>query len=144
MYSGMLCVCHVLLDNDDAGKKSFEKAEKSGLLKVRDCTFVNCKGMSQSEFEDSLDVSIYEHAIFDEFGVEINKGSFRSSKKWSDRVQAVFQEQGKPWNEKIEADIKRLVSNSVKAMPGSALNKHKRQSIDALVEALERMVSANK
>ena len=144
MYSGMLCVSHVLLDNDDAGKRSFEKAEQSGLIKVRDCTFVNCKGMSQSEFEDTLNVSVYEKSIFNEFGVEINKGAFRSNRKWSDRVQAVFQEQGKPWNEKIEGDIKKLVASRVKFNPESALNQHKRQSIDALVAALERMVSANK
>lgn len=58
LMKNALCSYHVLLDNDDAGRKSFEKARNSGLLTIKSCTFATCKGMQNSEFEDCINPDI--------------------------------------------------------------------------------------
>ena len=135
-----LCVYHVLLDNDDAGRKAFEKASEDGLLTPKNCTFVNCRGMHNSEFEDCLESSVYKNEVLNEFGVDINASSFKCNKKWSDRMKGVFMDQGKCWNGKIEGNLKSVVSEAVVDDPCHSLNSHKRNSIDALVGAIEGML----
>lgn len=136
-----LCSYHVLLDNDKAGKISFEKAKKDNLLNIKNTTFINCKGMSESEFEDCLDTSLYEKMFLEEYGVSIKSTDFRIPNKWSDRVKNVFLNQGKPWNESIEKEVKFKVAEAVKEKPHAALNLHKRNSIDSLITSLEMLIS---
>lgn len=140
LLNNSLCMYHTLLDHDDAGRKAYESAEKSGLLTLKNNTFVTCNGSPDSEFEDILELSIYKQAVFDEFGVDLDSSKFRGNKKWSDRVYGVFLEQGKTWNNKIESQVKSVVANSVKKVPIEALNTHKRNSIDALVKSLEELI----
>jgi putative ATP-dependent endonuclease of OLD family len=136
-----LCVTHVLLDNDAAGRKAYEKAESEKTIKMADITFLNCPGMPDSEFEDCLDKAVYEQEILSQFGVTLSGPEFRSNKKWSDRVKACFEKQGKPWSSKLEAQVKAVTAEVVAKNPGNALNSHKRSTIDALVTALEQKIS---
>ncbi len=140
LLNNSLCMYHVLLDNDDAGRQSYDKASKEGLVTVKNCTMLNCLGMSNSEFEDCLEVSVYKQKIYDEFGVDLNDSKFRGNLKWSERMKSVFMIQGKPWNERIEHNVKRVVSECVAEKPEESLNTHKRNSLDALVPALESLV----
>ena len=136
-----LCIYHVLLDNDNAGRQAFDRALNDGLLTVQNCTFINCRGMNDSEFEDCLELSVYADKILDEFGVNINTSRFKSNKKWSDRMKSVFMDQGKRLNERIEGSLKCVVSEAVINNPEVSLDSHKRSSIDALVTALETMIN---
>lgn len=137
-----LCVYHTLLDNDEAGRKAFEDSEGEGLLSVKSCTFVNCKGAPNSEFEDCLEPEIYSKSISEEFGVNLDCKEFRGNKKWSDRVKLAFNSQGKQWNSGIEAKVKSTVANCVKNSPEIALNPHKRASIDALLVSIDILIKA--
>lgn len=140
MLKNMLCLTHTLLDNDDAGRKAYQKAEKDSIITISECTMVTCNGMTESEFEDCLAVEAYKAEIFDKFGVDLGKPTFRGNKKWSERIYDTFMSQGKPWDDKTLQSIKSVVANTVAKKPKSCLNEHKRNSIDALVAALERMV----
>ena len=62
---------------------------------------------------------------------------FKGKKKWSDRLKAAFEHQGKVWSSKIEAQIKGDVADLIAANPSKALNSHKRGAFDGLVVALE-------
>jgi AAA15 family ATPase/GTPase len=135
-----LCKYHVLLDNDDAGRQSFQKANNEKLLSVQDCTLVNCRGMVNSEFEDSIDPTLYKDAVLSEFGVNLNSTKFRGGEKWSDRMKSVFMDQGKPWNKQIRQHVKNVVANCIAENPKNALHANKRNSIDSLVNALELMI----
>lgn len=135
-----LCHTHSLLDNDESGRLAFDKAHKDLLITVSSCTLVNCLGMLNSEFEDCLSVAVYQGAVMDQFGVDLNKASFRGKSKWSDRVKATFMDQGKPWSESVLKKMKSVVASAVERSPEISLNPHKRNSIDALVEALDRML----
>lgn len=117
LMNNALCIYHVLLDNDDAGRKAFDKASHDGLVTVQNCNLVTCKGMKDSEFEDCLEPSIYKDRVLEEFGVNIDKTKFRGNRKWSDRMKDVFMDQGKRWNERIEERLKCVVSDAVVNSP---------------------------
>jgi predicted ATP-dependent endonuclease of OLD family len=137
LLANALCVAHVLLDNDEAGKKAYDKADAEGALRLADTTFVNCRGMPSSELEDCFDKAAYEAEVLQEFGVDLNDTAFRGNKKWSDRAKECFEKQGKLWTSKVEAQLKAVVASTIAKKPVIALNQHKRNSIDALVVALE-------
>ena len=140
LLSNALCVSHVLLDNDESGKKAYAKAIEERALRVADATFVNCRGMVQSEMEDTFDLPAYQNEVLAEFGVDLSDSSFRGNAKWSDRVRACFEKQGKPWSDAMKAQVKAVVAEAVAKRPVDALNSHKRSAIDALVSALERQL----
>lgn len=138
LLSNSLCVYHTFLDHDEAGRLAYEKAEEDNLITIKNNTFITCNGSSNSELEDSLNISVYKDAINDEYGVNIDRLS--GNKKWSDKVRDVFLTQGKQWNDRVESKVKYTVANSVRKNPTNALNEHKRNSIDALVTSLETMI----
>lgn len=140
LLKNSLCATHSLLDGDDAGRIAYEKAERDGLTSIATCTFIKCNGMAQAEFEDCYELEVYKDAILSEFGVDLDSSKFRGNGKWSDRMRNVFLDQGKPFTDSICAKVKSSASIAVFKSPKSALNTHRRNSIDALVQALERMV----
>jgi putative ATP-dependent endonuclease of OLD family len=136
-----LCSCHCFLDNDEEGRKAFEKARLDGILTEADVNFVICVGMPDSEFEDVLDVDVYSSLILNRYRVSLESPKFKGNKKWSDRLKETFQNQGKQWSDRVESEVKSVVAEAVAASPSTALNAHKRASIDALVTALEMRIS---
>ena len=130
---------HVLLDNDEAGRKSFEKAQAEGLISEANATFSICNGMPDSEFEDYINKKVYCEIIEKEFGVDLNKSEFRGNKKWSDRLRDLFLSQGKRWTESIEKRVKMVVANSLSGLPDEDLISQKRSSLDALISSLEAL-----
>ncbi|GHE22040.1 ATP-dependent nuclease [Halomonas urumqiensis] len=142
LLKNSLCVFHTMLDNDEAGRKSYNDSEREGLIDIKSNTFINCNGSPNSEFEDCLNSDLYNGRVYDEYGVDLDCAEFRSNKKWSDRVKQAFLSQGKPWSTVVEARVKHVVANCVKSDPENSLNSHKRSSIDAVVRSLERMVES--
>jgi AAA15 family ATPase/GTPase len=135
-----LCYTHSLLDNDESGRLAFDKAQKDSLVSIQNCTFVTCLGMNNSEFEDCILPDVYKDAVLEAFGVELKGKGFRGSNKWSDRMKATFMEQGKPWSDTVSKKVKSVVAGAIEKKPDEALSPHKRNSIDALVDSLERMI----
>lgn len=141
LYRNLQCRCHVLLDNDDAGRRAGQRAEDQGLLDVKDTTYTICNGSPDAEMEDCYQKSTYIDIIQDEFGVDLDVSEFRGNRKWSDRIATCFRAQGKPWNDTMEKRVKLAVANVLPTAPADALDQHKRSSVDALVAALERLIS---
>lgn len=142
LLSNALCVTHVLLDNDEAGTTAYRKAEEDKIIKIADVTFVNCRGMPASELEDCFDREIYTDRVQREFDVDLRDAAFRGNAKWSDRAKACFERQGKPWSNRVEAQLKAVVAEVVSRDPGAALNPHRRVVIDALKVSLERKLAS--
>ncbi|WP_272971495.1 ATP-dependent nuclease [Comamonas terrigena] len=136
-----LCATHTLLDGDDAGRTAYMKAESDGLISVATCTYINCRGLKQAEFEDCLELSVYLAAVQDEFGVDLSRNEFKGNDKWSYRLKNCFMSQGKDMNDALLARVKMIVAQAVERTPATALNIHKRSSIDALVTSLERALA---
>ena len=139
-YRNLQCNYHVLLDNDDAGRRAGSTAEAQGLLNARNTTYTICNGSPNAEFEDCLEKAVYKQAIQDEFGVNLDSPEFRGNKKWSDRVADCFRAQGKQWNDTVEKKVKLCVASAIPSDSSNVLNPYKRSSIDALVTALNSLV----
>lgn len=143
LLKNSLCVTHTLLDDDNAGKTGYEKAEKDSLISISSCTFTKCEGFTEAEFEDCLSLDVYKNIVFEEFGVDLSSSKFRGSEKWSDRLRKVFLDQGKPWNDSVLIRVKYKVAHAVSSNPKNSLHDNKRNSIDALIVALEKMIKTN-
>ena len=139
-WRNLQCKYHVLLDNDDAGRRAGQVTETQGLLNIRNTTYTICNGSQNAEFEDCLEKTAYTGAVLSEFGVDLNVAEFGGNKKWSDRVADCFRSQGKQWNDTTEKRVKLCVAESLPANPAVALNQYKRSSIDALVAALNSLI----
>ncbi len=142
LLKNSLCATHSLLDNDDAGRSAYAKAEKDALISVANCTFINCRGMLDAEFEDCLALECYKDAVLSEFGVDLSSTKFRGNEKWSKRIKETFLDQGKPFSDALLSKAKFIVAGAVAKNPKASLSEHKRNSIDALVNALERVVKS--
>lgn len=135
-----LCAVHTLLDGDQAGRDAYQKAESDSLISIANCTFINCNGMTEAEFEDCINLNVYRETILSEQGVDLSSSKFRGNKKWSQRMRTTFLDQGKPFSDALLMKSKYLVAAAISKNPKVALNEHKRNSIDAMVSALERMI----
>lgn len=139
-----LCLCHCFLDNDPAGRDAFEKAQQNGLITLSGVNFTICQGMTESEMEDLFKASVYESVIQTSYGVTLNVPHFRTSQKWSVRMKTTFERQGKPWTNRIEAEVKENVANAIAVSQlEDALSPDKRNAFDALVGALEQRLANN-
>jgi predicted ATP-dependent endonuclease of OLD family len=132
-----LCACHCFLDNDKAGIDAFDKARIQGLLGDADVNYAICPGMTESEIEDMYDVTAYESVVMNAYRVSLQCPAFKGRKKWSTRLRAAFESQGKKWDDRIEMSVKQHVAEAIAAIPQTALNAHKRSAFDALAAALE-------
>jgi len=137
-----LCAAHAFLDDDQAGHDAYQKAADESLISVVGCTFIKCNGMTEAEFEDCINLEVYRESILNEQGVDLNSTKFRGNGKWSQRMRATFLDQGKPFDEVLLSKSKYLVAAAIAKNPKGALNEHKRNSIDAMVNALERMIKS--
>lgn len=135
-----LCATHCFLDNDDAGRQAFQRANDDGLCDLATCTMAICNGMSDAEFEDCIDPACYTNAVLDGFGVNLAVSEFRGNQKWSQRVRTCFLSQGRPFNDAVCARVKASVASAIAASPSGALHPHKRSAIDALARDLERLL----
>lgn len=136
-----ICMAHCFLDGDGEGHAAIEKAEQEGLLEVADYHLANCEGKTESEFEDLLDVNLYKSYVKNKFGVSLDSKRFKSKKKWSARMHDTFKQQGKPWDEKREKQLKAAIADLVERSPAIAINEHHAGSFDALCSALEIKLS---
>lgn len=138
-----LCNVHVFLDNDEAGRKSYEVAKKDNLILDNEISFSICKGRKpDAEFEDCINEGIYKEAILSKFGVDINSSSFKGNNKWSIRIKRAFEEQGR--NVFDLKDIKYCVAHAIANASRDHLHEHNGTSIRYLVSSLERTINSIK
>lgn len=140
LLSNSLCMYHVLLDNDHSGRTAYKKACDDGVLSLKNCTMINCDGMTNSEIEDCYDSKVYEKELLDTMGVNIDSPLFRGNSMWAERMRDVFLNQGKPWDDTVKGKLKWCVAECVRKNPAISLNTHKRNSVDALIKSLELMI----
>jgi hypothetical protein len=132
-----LCLSHVFLDHDDAGKKAFDASKAVGLLLERDVNFAMVQGQNETEFEDLLDPAIYADIFTNDYRISIsNHPKFKGREKWSERVGAVLKFMGKPWNDRTKEDLKRRISELVALTPDCAIHAQRKSSFDSLVAGL--------
>lgn len=143
-YKQSLSNVHVYFDNDEEGQRQINFALRKSIIQENEYTLVNCQGMGQSEIEDMFRVETYNAMLLKKYGVNLQVAAFRNSDKWSVRAKAVFQQNGKLWDERIEENVKNDVARAIASTGLASLNEHKRTSFDALVSILERRIDQYK
>lgn len=145
-YKNLMCNVFAFLDHDSCAKESFEKAKSLGLISLENILFSSCVGRVTSELEDLIVPETYFDSIKNFFGVTL-KGNrfFRNTKKvWSNRVREVFLDQGKPWDDKIEMEVKRIVSESAELAGLASLNTKNAGTIENLKNTLIEKMNLKK
>jgi hypothetical protein len=137
-----MCKFFILLDNDQAGKEAINKAKSKELITEEDFKLTICNGTPEAEIEDCINKNLYKELIQEKYNVDIDKPSFKNKKKWSIRMKDTFLNQGTPWDEKIESEIKSLIAESVykEKKLDDILISQKSGFIDSLVSTLEKLL----
>jgi putative ATP-dependent endonuclease of OLD family len=133
-----LCLSHVLLDNDDAGRKAFAAAKAAGVITDADVNFVLLRGQTDSEFEDMLDTALYELMLTSAFRVSSAHPKFKGKGKWSARLGEAFKTTGKQWNDQVKEEVKGRIAELVVQNPAGALHAARRGPFDALIAGLKQ------
>jgi hypothetical protein len=105
-YQALVCSPVAFVDHDAEGSAALSKARRDGLLDVG-AEFCALKpGQAESELEDLLDPAAYANELCTLLGVATlkPKAAKAAKLKWSAKLEAVLQENGKP-----VADHERLV-----------------------------------
>lgn len=106
-----MCSYFVLMDNDEAGRGSIEKAVGQDLLKDGDCKITSLMGSRDSEFEDFLNHEIYKNSVLELYNVNLDVSQFRGNKIWNKRMQETFTHQGSVWNDRVEKELKHMIAD---------------------------------
>ncbi len=132
-----ICLHHVFLDKDKAGIEAYNKAKSRGLLDDADVNFCTYPGLKESELEDLYEKKLISTLINKKYRVSLDSPTFKTKKKWSERVKECFEKQGKLWNNQIESELKWAVANAVALNPSTALKPITKNIVTSLAATLE-------
>lgn len=138
-YRDALCMVHAFVDDDVAGRQSLERLLAEGTLGMAHINLCKRRGMPKSETEDLLRQSfLVDSVLAPHFGIHsttVDPGS--RQKKFSARMCVLFGMHGKPWDDVVEMELKRRVSNAAAAEGVTALTAEGKRVMKVLAKALE-------
>lgn len=138
IFNNQFCKCFIFVDNDEEGCNAIKSVVNKNMIELKNTMICKCDGMAHSEIEDCLNVSLYKDEIKELYGVDLRTAEFRNSKKWSNRIEKVFNNDGMLWNNGIEKDVKELVANCfVEKYSKDALLERKGKILETLIKKLE-------
>lgn len=107
----MCCNYLVILDNDEAGKKSAKEIIDLNILSSERVRYLKIPGRKETELEDFYNPDIYRDYLKTRY-IDIGDGAFKNlSKKWSDRISTIVDKNGDTFGPKEEAEIKEYISS---------------------------------
>lgn len=134
-----ICKYFVVLDNDNAWIAAIKKALDTQRLRQSDYILFAAWNKWESEFEDIINYNIYKDKIFEKYWINIEDDDFIKSKtKFSKTIVSLFK--WKNFDEKMEEDIKSIVSNSIKGNEKRAIKKQDNKIFEKLLEWIENMI----
>lgn len=137
MHTDALCKVHVFLDDDDEGRRAFEKANKAGLIDEQHVNFATCAGKNESELEDLLNYQVFDDHLIGYCGYSLKKQGPEFEKKWTDRVRNLLKRLGKKADKPVIDMLKQRVAQSSKAKGLDSIAAGKKGPIDSLAKTLE-------
>lgn len=133
-----LCNFHCFLDGDKEGLKAIQKAKDANLLESYASSVTACNGMTETEFEDLIDVNLYKKEFLEKYNVDVTKNKPKGNPKWSEKLKSISYNQGQAWNDKLESSMKSTIAELVEKNPSKALNPHHQNIILSLINTIER------
>ena len=139
-----LCEFHIVLDHDKAANSTYENLTKQCNVDSSDITIMNvCLGnLSESELEDTIDTATYKNAVNSKYSLpdESVLPKRLRTKKWSERMQYLYNTSGKVWSQEIEDNFKTIVANEVVKNPKGAIRKECMPLYMSLAKRIEKML----
>ena len=145
-----ICNIHVLLDNDKDknGKLAGDNMIREGVLSPAEVSYLTCVGMQESEMEDLIKPDIYWDNIASQYGIKVNVCKLLCSvkKKWTKRMEEIFQKNGVPWTDEVEERCKTIVADSVVNYKTHimAIQECRMDIVDAVVAKVESMLTGDR
>ena len=94
--------------------------------------------MTETEFEDLIDVNLYKKEFLEKYNVDVTKNKPKGNPKWSEKLKSISYNQGQAWNDKLESSMKSTIAELVEKNPSKALNPHHQNIILSLIDTIER------
>ncbi len=139
-----LCEFHIVLDHDKAANSTYENLTEQCNVDSSDITIMNvCLGnLSESELEDTIETAIYKNAFDSKYSLpdESVLPKRLRTKKWSERMQYLYNTSGKVWSQEIEDNLKTIVANEVVKNPKGAIRKECMLLYMSLAKRIEKML----
>ena len=137
-YQSSACQVQCFLDNDASGKLAVDKAIASRSLSISDINLCVVPGQDESELEDLYDVNVYQQAFLKEFGVDPKlRPVGKKGRKWSDVMERIFKESGKPWSPQIKASVKNWMAQYSSDNGNTIIRKETEKSLLAFIASVE-------
>jgi predicted ATP-dependent endonuclease of OLD family len=144
-----LCNYYTVLDDDSEGRRGFAEAEKDGLATPANTSFIKWLGLPETELEDLYSEDVYADYFRTKYSVDVRGPSFKSRKKWSERIRSGLSVSGKSsatgeaWSEHEEIADKRAIAQLVVGSPNTAIMAASMPVLNAIIgavdEALEKV-----
>lgn len=140
-YASSACQLQCFLDDDDAGRRAVDKAIAAKTVRISDVTLCVVPHLDQSELEDLYDKNVYQNAFCAEFGVDIKmKVKGKAKEKWSDHVERLFIENGKPWSDQIKQSAKNWLSDFASKNAATIINENIATPLNNFIAGLEKKI----
>ena len=115
-YASGVCRYYVVVDGDQPGRQVIQKSLDEKLLLDADYRFVKLPGQNECEIEDLIEPDLYLEKIRGQFGIRLTSGQVKKRKsKWSTKMAALFEADGKVFSKDTKRDAKVLVADAVSA-----------------------------
>jgi len=140
-YAAAACQVQCFLDNDAAGKLAVEKAISSKSVKIADLNLCTVPHLTESELEDLYDKDIYRADFQKQFGVDPKgKPKGGTGKKWSNVIERLFRDAGKPWNESLKTEVKNWLADYAALNPNSIIKKELENPLMSFINSAEAKI----
>lgn len=135
---------YVFLDGDNAGNNAYKETESKNLINLSQISFTSRIGKKESELEDLIIPEIYLEELNNKYGINIVKEDLNSMKKWSDQMKQLFINKGKLWDQKIEANVKKIVADEVCKNikeENNVISEFGKECIETFIENIRKIIS---
>lgn len=106
-YINGACLIQCFIDDDAEGRLAVEKAFADKLLDLADVNLCSVPEKREAELEDLYDKNFYRQDFLDRFGVDPKaKPKGKRNYKWSNMIERLFRDAGKPWDESVRQNVK--------------------------------------
>jgi len=104
---------HVVLDSDRAGRKAMNDLINKATIDAGDITVITRPSAHSSEIEDLFAEADLKDMLLQKFNVTLLEGVADSKDDFSTRMKSQFEANGRPWNSRVESNIKSAVAEFV-------------------------------
>ncbi|NKM56370.1 AAA family ATPase [Rhizobium anhuiense] len=144
-YTSAACQIQCFLDNDDEGRRAVDKATTARVVKIAEVNLCTVPHLDESELEDIYDKNCYRDAFLAEFGVDPkSKPRGKDKQKWSNVMERLFREGGKPWSDQIKQNVKNWLADFAVANASTIIKAELASPLQAFISSVELKISKGK